>query len=210
MSDRWQVVRIDEIERRDAWIPIRDALGIRAFGINAFVRDENDSVIGSHSEAGTGHQELYVVLDGHATFTVDGEEVDAPAGTLVFVGEPGSQRGATGEATVLAIGAKPGEPYAVLDWERAWRWNRDALRLYREERYAEAAEVLRDGLAVHPEHAGMHYNLACFASLAGEEDDAFSHLRRAVELHPQFRDAAREDTDFDPVRGDPRFEEALA
>lgn len=50
------------------------------------------------------------MLDGKATYAIDGETVDAPAGTFVFVG-PESQRKATGDGTVLALGATPGEAY---------------------------------------------------------------------------------------------------
>jgi hypothetical protein len=37
MSDpNWQVARLKDIERRDRNIPVREHLGIRAFGINAY------------------------------------------------------------------------------------------------------------------------------------------------------------------------------
>jgi hypothetical protein len=205
----YEVVRLDEIERRDAWIPIRDRLGIQAFGINAWVANENGQIIPGHDEAPTGHQELYVVLEGTATFTVDGEEIAATAGTLVFVGDPASTRGATGDATVLTIGGKPGEAYAVRDWELDWRWFRDSMRLFRKERFAEAAQVLRDGVAERPDSSGMHYNLACFAALAGFADEAVVHLLRSFELHPPFRTHAATDEDLDSIRDDPRVQEAL-
>ena len=207
---RYEIVRLDEIERRDNWIPIRERLGIEAFGVNAYVRSDEGNVISPHTEDMSGHEELYVVLDGEAQFTVAGEELSAPAGTIVFVRDPSSRRGATGDATVLALGGRPGGAYEVLDWEGGWQFNRDAMRLYREQRYADAAQVLREGIAEHPDHPGMHYNLACFAALAGETDESLEHLRRAVELYPRFRESARADDDFAPVRDDPRFEQALA
>jgi len=61
-----------------------------------------------------------------------------------------------------------------------------------------------------PDHAGLHFNYACFATLAGDtSDEVFGHLRRSVELFPPFREQARTDSDFNAVRSDPRFEEAL-
>lgn len=61
-----------------------------------------------------------------------------------------------------------------------------------------------------PDSAGLHYNYACFATLAGDTgDETFEHLRRSVELHPSFREQARRDDDFAAVRDDPRFEQAL-
>ena len=108
--------------------PVRRHLGIEAFGANARVaRAAGEVLVMPHDERaggpyGTdGHQELYVVLRGRATFTVDGEELDAPAGTLVFVGDPAAERSAVAlEAgtAVLGIGAPPGAPYRVAAWER--------------------------------------------------------------------------------------------
>jgi len=109
MNDsQWQVARLDDIERRGRDIPVREHLGIHAFGINAYTPGEDGTLINEHDEAGSGQEELYIVLGGKATFEVDGEAIDAPPGTLVFVG-PESRRKATGDGTVLAVGATPGE-----------------------------------------------------------------------------------------------------
>src|SRR4051812_853934 len=108
MSERWQVARLDEIEPRNWGVPVREHLGISAFGINAYRTRDNGTIITDHDEKGSGQEELYVVLEGTATFTIDGEDVDAPAGTIVFV-RPESQRTARGDATILAVGATPGE-----------------------------------------------------------------------------------------------------
>jgi mannose-6-phosphate isomerase-like protein (cupin superfamily) len=103
-TPNWKAARLDDIERRGRDIPVREHLGIHAFGINAYTPGEDGTLINEHDEAGSGQEELYIVLDGKATFEVDGEAVDAPAGTLVFVG-PESRRKATGDGTVLAVGA---------------------------------------------------------------------------------------------------------
>jgi Cupin domain len=206
---KWQVARLDDIERRGRDIPVREHLGIHAFGINAYTPSEDATLISEHDEAGTGQEELYVVLDGKATFEIDGETVDAPAGTFVFV-PPESRRKATGDGTVLALGATPGEAYQAIDWGDAWSFHSDSMAAYGEQRYADALEAVRGGLERTPDHAGLHYNYACFATLAGATDDeTFDHLRRSVELHPPFREQARKDDDFAAVRDDPRFEEAL-
>ena len=149
------------------------------------------------------------MLDGTATFEVDGETFDAPAGTFVSV-PPEARRKATGEATVLALGGTPGEAYQAIDWGEAWSVHSESMTAYGEQRYADALDVVRGGLEKFPDHAGLNYNYACFATLAGETDDeTFGHLRRAVELFPPFREQARADDDFAAVRDDPRFEEAL-
>jgi hypothetical protein len=204
-----QVARLEDIERRGRDIPVREHFGIRAFGINAFTPGEDGTLIGEHDESGSGQEELYLVLDGSATFEIDGETVEAPAGTLVFV-RPESRRKATGDGTVLVLGATPGEAYQAIDWGEAWAFHSESMRAYGEQRYADAVEAVRNGLERTPDHPGLHYNYACFATLAGDTgDETFAHLRRSVELLPRFREQARADEDFVTVRDDPRFEEAL-
>jgi hypothetical protein len=208
-NPKTQVARLDDIERRGRDIPVREHFGIRAFGINAFTPSEDGTLIGDHDESGSGQEELYIVLDGNATFEVDGETVDAPAGTFVFV-RPESRRKATGDGTVLALGAAPGEAYQAVDWGDAWTFHNESMRAYGEQRYADAVDAVRAGLQHTPDHPGLHYNYACFATLAGDtSDETFGHLRRSVELTPHFREQARRDDDFAKVRTDPRFEEAL-
>ena len=208
-SPNWRVAHLDEIERLGRDIPVREHLGIHAFGINAYTPGEDGTLINEHDEVGSGQEELYLVLDGRATFEVDGETIDAPPGTLVFVG-PGSRRKASGSGTILAVGGTPGEAYQGIDWGEAWPFHRESMNAYGEQRYADALEAVRDALEQLPDHAALHYNYACFATLAGSRgDDVFAHLRRAVELLPRFREDARRDGDLAALHDDPRFEQAL-
>jgi len=206
---KWKVLRLEDLERRGRFIPVREHLGIHSFGINAITLGEDGTLINEHDEAGSGQEEVYVVLDGTATFEVDGETVEAPAGTFVSV-RPESRRKATGDATVLALGGTPGEAFQAMDWGEAWPMHNESMTAYGEQRYADAAAAVRRGLERFPDHAGLNYNFACFATLAGEADDeAFDRLRRGVEGFPPFRQQARVDEDLAAVRDDPRFEEAL-
>lgn len=129
-----KVLRLDEIRGAqigDAlWKPIRSTLGIKAFGINAYVCQQSGATLfDEHDETEPGasegrHQELYFVAAGRATFTVDGEQIDAPAGTFVFVENPSSRRGAVAAehgTTVLAMGGPVGEGYEVAPWEYWFR-----------------------------------------------------------------------------------------
>ena len=208
-SPKWKVARLDDMDRRGRYMPVREHLGIHAFGITAYTPGADGTLINDHDETGSGQEELYIVLDGNATFEVDGKTFDAPAGTYVSV-PPESRRKATGEGTVLAIGATPGEAYEALDWGEAWPFNSEAMTAYGEKRYDEAVDAMRRGLEQLPDSAGLNYNYACFATLAGETgDETFARLRRGVELFPPFRKMARADEDLAAVRDDPRFEEAL-
>jgi mannose-6-phosphate isomerase-like protein (cupin superfamily) len=106
---------------------VRRHFDIRAFGVNAITGDAGGEMIEPHHErdadatAENGHQELFAVTSGHAVFTVDGQEVDAPAGTLVFVRDPAAVRSARATAdgtAILAIGGRPGLPFEISKWER--------------------------------------------------------------------------------------------
>jgi hypothetical protein len=210
----YTVTALDAIPARDNWIPVRNHFGIGAFGVNAYRGERaGDRVVSDHTELMAKHEELYVVVEGHATFTVDGEEVDAPAGTLVFVSDPATRRGAVAKepgTTVLVAGARPGEAFEVSPWEEVWEENQEAMRLYREQRYPDAAAVLRKALEEHPDSAGIEYNLACFESMAGSDAATVArHLGHAIQIYPDFRDFARSDSDFEPVKADPAIEALL-
>ena len=103
---------------------VRRHLGVRSFGVNAMVADAGSQVVDPHTELEWGRQEeLYYVARGHATFTVDGHDVDAPEGTFVLVPDPSSTRAAVATAAgtvVIGMGAEPGVAFAPADWEDAW------------------------------------------------------------------------------------------
>lgn len=206
----WTAVRLDEIPKRaNGWIPVRDQLGITAFGANAWTkRDSDGGLIASHEERSTGHEELYFVFRGHATFTVGDDEIDAPAGTILVVKDPALQRSAQpkdDDTIVFSAGGKPGEPFSVQPWELNTEWNTKAFPLYNEQRYEEAAAVLREGIAAGADNPGMHYNLACFEALAGNAVAALDHLEVACAGNRSFVESAKTDSDLDSIRDDPRF-----
>jgi quercetin dioxygenase-like cupin family protein len=213
MSERFRVVTsLDELEGpsipgQAQWHTIRRTLGVSAFGINAWTATaDGQQIIGEHDEAsGEAHEELYIVLSGHATFTLDGDQVDAPTGTFVHVPDPTVKRGAAGSAgtTVLVVGAKPGEPFTPSQWERS----AEALRFWPTEEWDKAIEVLEGHLAETPDHAGTHYNLACAHARTGRPEVALDHLARAVELQASFAGYAQTDDDLASIRDDARFPE---
>ena len=208
MSDhRWETARLDEIERsgaRSEWIPIRRRFGVAAFGVNAWSGAEGEEIIGEHDEVPTGHEELYVVIEGRATFTVDGEAVDATTGTVVFVRDPAVKRGARaaeGGATILTAGGKAGEAYRPMPWEV----NSEVFPLFERGEYAEAKRLLVEAQQEFPEAGVLYYNLACAEAQLGESDAALEHLTRSVALEDRFATYARDDEDLASIRDDPRF-----
>jgi tetratricopeptide (TPR) repeat protein len=188
------------VDRGLEWRPIRRPLGIRAFGVNAYTAASvGDWVVEEHTEEANGHEELYVVVSGHARFTLDGEDVDAPAGTIVFLSDPKVKRVAVAEqegTTVLAVGGPAGKAFEPSVWE----WYFTAYPLADSGELERALEIMREALEEHPDHPAVLYHLACMECRAGRLDDARSHLRRAVELRPTFAEQAREDPDLEAVR----------
>lgn len=189
-------------------LPVRTRFGIESFGVNAYTAlSDGGRVIEEHDELGSGagrHEELYFVSKGHALFTLDDEELDAPTGTFVFVSQPNVRRGAIGReegTTVLVVGGVPGEAFRPSPWE-AWLEASPFLDAGDPEG---GIEIFERTLAAHPGNPNILYNLACFEALAGRGDDALEHLAEAVEADPRTREWAQKDSDFDSIRADPRF-----
>lgn len=205
----YETARIADLERASGWSPIRLGLDVLAFGINAWTAHEAEGrVIPEHDERPSGHEELYLVTGGHATFRVEGEELDAPAGTIVFVRDPAATRSAVAReagTTVVSVGGKPGEAYRP----RAWETNEEVFALLDRGEHSEAKRMLMDALDRYDDRGSLLYNLACAEAQLGETDEALEHLRAALEEHPSFAEPAREDHDLAPIRDDPRFAEVI-
>jgi quercetin dioxygenase-like cupin family protein len=187
-----------------SWKPVRKTLGVTAFGINAYSASAaGDEVVEQHDETTLGHEEVYVVLSGRAVFTVDGEEVDAPAGTLVYLDDPKQTRHAVAReagTTVLAIGGVPGA-HEVSAWELFF----PALPHVASGDYDTAKRLLREGLEEKPGQPALLYHLARAEALSGEGDAALEHLNAAVATAERFRGFAADEEAFDAIRADPRF-----
>jgi tetratricopeptide (TPR) repeat protein len=204
----YSVVHLDELDRiplaEGIFRPVRHALGVTAFGVNAYTGDEpGDHVIETHDETSAGagaHEELYFVAAGEAAFEIDGDQVTAPAGTMLLI-PPGTKRGATAAApatTVLVIGGKPGAS-RVSPFEY-WYLAEPA---YQAGDHARAYEIASEGLAAYPDHPSLNYQLACYQALAGNRDKAIEHLKVAYANNPDTRGWAAGDDDLVSVRDDP-------
>jgi tetratricopeptide (TPR) repeat protein len=200
----WESTNLSELESLKGpgtlrWSPIRRRFGLTAFGINAYTAAEpGQDVVEEHTEQTLGHEELYVVVTGRAAFTLDGEELDAPAGTLVVIRDPSVKRHARAVdagTTVLAIGGKPGrhEP-------STWEWFFAAYARADEGDLEGGLAELEHGLAARPEQPTLLYHLACLTTRAGRLDEARAHLDRAVELDPKLAEWAATDEDLEPLR----------
>jgi mannose-6-phosphate isomerase-like protein (cupin superfamily) len=193
------------------FVPLRRPLGLGAFGANAIYQARTgEEVVSEHDELGPGadaHEELYAVVQGSATFTIGGDEVEAPHGTVVSV-QPGTTRKAVAtsdETIVLAIGGRAGEAYRVPPGGELG----DFFELYNAKDYEGALAACHEALEKFPGNALILYDVACMESLLGRGEEALATLRTAIEAHPRFKDNAREDDDFASLREDPRFVELI-
>ncbi len=209
-ENAYEVAHVDELEALPVndgefiWRPVRRRLGITAFGTNAYTAEKaGQRVIEEHSER-DGHEEMYVVLRGRATFALGDDEVDAPAGTLVFA-RPGTKRGAVAAedgTAVLAVGAKPGVVFEPSLWE-------DVFAAYS---YGELGDIDRARSLVQaainrsPDAWQGHYNAACIEASLGDPEAAIAHLKRSIALDAEAtRKAAATDHDLDSIRKRPDY-----
>ena len=206
MAQGWESIRLDDIEPIPVvggtllWRPVRRTLGVGAFGINSYVApNAGDDVVEEHTEKTYGHEELYVVLSGRATFTFDGETLDAPTGTVVFVRDAEVRRHARAEepgTSVLAVGGPRDAAYTPSAWENSF-----AAEKHRASGdYDAMVATIAAGLEQHPDNPSLLYDLGCAEALASRHDDALAHIRRALELKPEWADHARKDPDLVEVR----------
>lgn len=194
------------------FIGLRRPLGLGAFGANASYQAKvGEEVVSEHDELGPGadgQEELYVVVQGSASFTLDGEEVDAPHGTVLLV-PPGTMRRAVAtsdETIVLAVGGRRGEAYRVPPGGELG----DFFEHHGQKDYEAALADCERALEKFPGNALILYNVACVQSLLGRGDEALATLRTSVDAHPRFKDNAREDEDFASLRDNPRFVELVS
>jgi mannose-6-phosphate isomerase-like protein (cupin superfamily) len=190
----FRALRFDELEEVP-WKPgldlrpIRSQLGLKAFGAAGFVgRQPGDLVVEPHTETeGRGHQELYVVLRGAARFTLDGESVDAPAGTLIVV-EPEVHREAVAtepDTAVIAFGGPPTFEPAGHEYMARVRGAVD--------RPDDALAIAEAGLRELGDTPGTLYAMALALAAAGRTDEARRRLDEAIARVPDLRREAQSD-----------------
>jgi hypothetical protein len=202
----WKAVRLDDVEAIAweggplTWRPVRQAIGAQIVGMGAFTAERaGDEVVEPHreTEGGMGHEEVYVVLRGRATFTFDGERLDAPAGTFVRVAPDVHRHALAAEdgTAVLALGGPPTYEPSSSEWiERA----RPHIRSDPER----AAAIVADLRTRRPDSPGLPIADALLAVGRGDEAAARAALAR---VDPRYRDALAADRDLvSLVRPGPR------
>jgi uncharacterized cupin superfamily protein len=110
--------RREDLERTGNWLLVRRSLGITSFGINMVEIAPGES-IPEHDETGRDQEEVFMVISGSPTLVVDGQEHDAPTGTLARLAPELTRtvvnRGSE-PATVLIVSAPRNSGYEPMDW----------------------------------------------------------------------------------------------
>ena len=201
MPGGWTVALLDDVQavpwqgRKLEWRPLRSALETRIVGMAGFTAERvGQEVIEGHTEAhgGRGHEEVYVVLRGRATFTLGAETVDAPAGTFIAVRDTTVFRRAVAaepHTAVCALGGPPTFEPSASEWiERA----RPLLR----SDPAEARELLDELRRERPESPGVRIGEALWALSQGEDGAARELLTSVIASNPDLQAALEHDPDL--------------
>lgn len=197
-------MELDEVESRPwpatelAWHPLRQVLGTRIVGMSAFTAERaGQEVVEGHreTEGGRGHEEVYVVVRGRASFELDDQELDAPAGMFLLVSDPSVYRRAVAAepgTAVLALGGPPTFQPSASEWiERA----RPHLR----SDPARARSILDELRAARPDSVGVRIGEALFAVAQGNLAVARRELAAVLEEEPSLRAALAQDPDLAPL-----------
>jgi tetratricopeptide (TPR) repeat protein len=74
----------------------------------------------------------------------------------------------------------------------------------------DAIAALERAVSIEPGDATLHYNLACYWSLARNRRRALQHLAYALDIDGNYRKLAEDEPDFDNIRHDPLFQSLTA
>lgn len=150
------------------------------------------------------HAEGYLELDmpEHALDALDrmGDAIRSSPHALYLCGEALRELKRYGQAIKPLRRAARAEPDNTHVWlALGWCYKRTG-------QIAMAVRAMDRAVEAEPENALVHYNLACYLSLAGDKDRALAHLSQAFALETRYRLLVHDEPDFDPLRSDPDFQ----
>src|SRR3954452_2851445 len=200
----WKALALDEIEAVPwrgtelVWRPVRGALGTRIVGMGGYTADRAGQVViegHTESEDGLHHEEVYVVLRGRATFTLDGAELDAPDGTFVAVTDPTVHR--------RAVAAQPGTAVRALGALRTFvpsdsEWIERARPHLRSDP-DRAIAILEELQTVKPDGPIAEVTAAFLAIARGAESAARAAVRGLIARRPDLVAVLADDEDLEAL-----------
>ena len=152
------------------WRPVRRRFGISAFGSNAYSAEKaGQRVIEEHFER-DGHEEMYVVLRGRATFTLGDDELDAGPGHARL--RPARARGAARSRRRTTRSCSPSaRSPASSSSRRRGRTSSPRTRTPSRASSTAARELVQEAIERSPDAWQGYYNSACIEARFGDPDD---------------------------------------
>lgn len=118
-----RVSHIDEIDGIHGGIftPVGRVLGVTAFGVNVENFPAGHDRYPDHDHSADGQEEVYLILSGRATLTIDDEDHPMRPGSIAFVPAGTSRRitNPDSDVQILAIGGNPQTPFSEVLAARA-------------------------------------------------------------------------------------------
>jgi TolB-like protein/Tfp pilus assembly protein PilF/class 3 adenylate cyclase len=106
-------------------------------------------------------------------------------------------------------GLKVADAHLELNPDDARAWYLSAAALMRLGQYEQAMERARRASTIDPEDTAVLYNVGCVYALAGSPAQAMDHLDKAIQNGFGQREWVENDSDWDSLRGEPRFQALL-
>ncbi|HXW97039.1 MAG TPA: protein kinase [Gemmatimonadales bacterium] len=129
---------------------------------------------------------------------------------LLLMQTPLNRLGRTEEAlAVLRRGQQVAERHLELNPDDARALYLGAGALMQLGERERAMDWARRAHAIDPEDSGVLYNVACVYALGGMKDEAIQGLDQAIRNGFGHKEWLENDSDFDSIRSDPRFQELL-
>ncbi len=72
-----------------------------------------------------------------------------------------------------------------------------------------ALQMFQQAIEVDPNFATSYYNISCIYAIQQEKEKAIEYLRKGIALNQSYKEKAKKDKDFDPLKGGKEFEELL-
>jgi Flp pilus assembly protein TadD len=158
------------------------------------------------------HNALGIVLGNHAQDRLDEAEMEFRTAIRL---EPQWSRPHNDLAILLRLAGRldeAGQEALValsLDPHNVATHNNYGNLLVEQARLDEAEAEYLQAISLDPSHPKPYYNLACVYALRNKNNEAIPFLKKALALSPALRQDAATDSDFDPLRQDPRFQALL-
>lgn len=147
-----------------------------------------------------GYLELSLARQAYETLLRLDNPIECGPTTQYLLGEALRALQRYAEAIVPLQRAADAEPENVHVWlALGWCHKRTG-------RLDLAIQSLESALAADADEPLLHYNIACYHSLAGHKGPALEHLAHALSMDAKYRAMIDEEPDFDPLRNDPEFQ----